>query len=54
MSNPKNPSDPSNPRVFFDIAAGEKAEKPLGKIVIELYKNIVPNTAENFRALVTG
>jgi cyclophilin family peptidyl-prolyl cis-trans isomerase len=47
-------TDPNNPRVFLEIAAGEKADKPIGKIVIELYKNIVPKTAENFRVLCTG
>ncbi|XP_005988259.1 peptidyl-prolyl cis-trans isomerase [Latimeria chalumnae] len=41
----------SNPRVFFDVAAGDKA---LGKIVIELRADVVPKTAENFRALCTG
>jgi hypothetical protein len=42
MSDPKNPSNPTNPRVFFDMSIGGK---PAGKIVIELYKNIVPKTA---------
>lgn len=44
-------SSPSNPRVFFEITIGGKAA---GKIVMELYKNIVPRTAENFRQLCTG
>ncbi|KAJ2797462.1 cytochrome P450 monooxygenase 41, partial [Coemansia helicoidea] len=40
-----------NPRVFFDIALGGR---PAGRIVMELYKDKVPRTAENFRALCTG
>ena len=51
----QNPSSPDNPRVFFDIGvAGDKATTPLGRITIELYKNFVPKTAENFRTLCTG
>ncbi|HEV8000076.1 MAG TPA: peptidylprolyl isomerase [Planctomycetaceae bacterium] len=39
------------PRCYFDITAdGEK----LGRIVIELRSDVVPRTAENFRALCTG
>jgi len=41
----------TNSRVFFDVSiAGANA----GRIVFELYNNVVPNTAENFRALCTG
>ncbi|KAM0942367.1 putative peptidylprolyl isomerase [Dioscorea sansibarensis] len=41
----------SNPKVFFDMAIGGA---PGGRIVMELYADVVPNTAENFRALCTG
>ena len=41
----------SRPRTFFDVSIGGK---PAGKIVFELYNDIVPKTAENFRALCTG
>ncbi|KAI8326324.1 hypothetical protein GQ54DRAFT_70975 [Martensiomyces pterosporus] len=41
----------SLPRVFFKVSA---ANKPLGKIVMELRSDVVPKTAENFRALCTG
>ncbi|XP_020798072.1 peptidyl-prolyl cis-trans isomerase [Drosophila serrata] len=39
------------PRVFFDIAAGDTK---IGRIVMELRSDVVPKTAENFRALCTG
>lgn len=42
---------PQRPRVFFDITLGGK---PLGRITMELYSDLVPKTAENFRALCTG
>jgi peptidylprolyl isomerase len=41
----------SNPRVFFDVSIGGQ---PAGRIVMELFKDQVPKTAENFRALCTG
>ena len=41
----------SNPRVFFDIEADGEA---LGRITMELAADVVPKTAENFRALCTG
>jgi len=39
------------PRCFFDVAVDGKE---LGRIVIELRSDVVPKTAENFRALCTG
>ena len=36
------------PRVFFDISIDGK---PSGRITFELYDDVVPKTAENFRAL---
>lgn len=38
-------------RCFLDITIGGELE---GRIVVELYNDIVPKTAENFRALCTG
>lgn len=40
-----------NPRVFFDVSTD--SEK-LGRVVMELRADVVPKTAENFRALCTG
>ncbi|GAB7358871.1 hypothetical protein MBLNU230_g4094t1 [Neophaeotheca triangularis] len=44
-------STPQRTRVFFDVTANKA---PLGKVVFELYNDVVPKTAENFRALCTG
>ena len=42
---------PMLPRCFLDISADGK---PMGRIVVELRSDVVPKTAENFRALCTG
>jgi len=42
---------PNRSRTFFDISIGAK---PAGRITFELYDDVVPKTAENFRALCTG
>ncbi|KAL0874386.1 hypothetical protein Bca101_024091 [Brassica carinata] len=40
----------NNPRVFLDIAVSSKT---VGRVVIELFADTNPKTAENFRALCT-
>jgi len=40
-----------NPKVYFEVTAGSTS---LGRIVMELRADVVPKTAENFRALCTG
>ncbi|KAG0281356.1 Peptidyl-prolyl cis-trans isomerase D [Linnemannia exigua] len=40
-----------NPRTYFDITIGQES---IGRIVFELFADVVPKTAENFRALCTG
>ncbi|XP_019741326.1 peptidyl-prolyl cis-trans isomerase-like [Hippocampus comes] len=41
----------AKPRVFFDITSDGAA---IGRVVMELRADVVPKTAENFRALCTG
>jgi len=48
---PSDASDESNPRVYFDVTIGGS---DAGRIVMELFANKTPRTAENFRALCTG
>ncbi|KAG0601720.1 hypothetical protein M758_11G134900 [Ceratodon purpureus] len=43
--------NPQNPKVFFDIVIGGT---PTGRIIMELYQDTCPKTAENFRCLCTG
>ncbi|KAG6502028.1 hypothetical protein ZIOFF_041915 [Zingiber officinale] len=40
-----------NPRCYMDVSIGGEME---GRIVVELFADVVPRTAENFRALCTG
>ena len=44
-------SETKNPRVFFDVSIDQQ---PAGRIEFELRADVVPKTAENFRALCTG
>uniref|UniRef100_A0A7S1PX08 peptidylprolyl isomerase n=1 Tax=Alexandrium catenella TaxID=2925 RepID=A0A7S1PX08_ALECA len=43
--------DAGRPRVFLDIGIDGK---PIGRVVCELYSDLVPKTAENFRKLCLG
>ncbi len=45
---PQDASDEKNPRVYLDITIGGEAA---GRVTIELFANVHPRTAENFRAL---
>ena len=51
MAETNGTSSNKRSRVWFDITIGGV---PAGKVVFELYNDIVPKTAENFRALCTG
>ncbi|XP_057164696.1 peptidyl-prolyl cis-trans isomerase F, mitochondrial isoform X2 [Ursus arctos] len=44
-------SSSRNPLVYLDVGADGQ---PLGRVVLELKADVVPKTAENFRALCTG
>ncbi|KXJ14297.1 peptidyl-prolyl cis-trans isomerase H [Exaiptasia diaphana] len=46
-----NVTDPSNPVVFFDVTIGGQ---DVGRMKMELFANVVPRTAENFRQFCTG
>ncbi len=43
--------DTTNPSVYFDITIDDA---PAGRLTFELFADVVPKTAENFRALCTG
>ncbi|XP_047038121.1 peptidyl-prolyl cis-trans isomerase-like [Helicoverpa zea] len=47
---PTKPSEKRNPQVYFDISVGKQS---LGRVIMMLRADIVPKTAENFRALCT-
>lgn len=42
---------PKNPRVYLDISIGNRTG---GRVIIELFADVTPRTAENFRGLCTG
>lgn len=44
-------SNPNNPVVFLDVSIGGQ---PVGRMKMELFADVVPKTAENFRQLCTG
>jgi len=46
-----NVQNPHNPVVFFDVTIGGHNA---GRIVMELFADVVPKTAENFRQFCTG
>uniref|UniRef100_A0A3P8WZI1 Peptidyl-prolyl cis-trans isomerase n=1 Tax=Cynoglossus semilaevis TaxID=244447 RepID=A0A3P8WZI1_CYNSE len=44
-------SNPTNPVVFFDVTIGGQ---DVGRMKVELFADVVPKTAENFRQFCTG
>mmetsp|Transcript_15605 Transcript_15605/g.35018 ORF Transcript_15605/g.35018 Transcript_15605/m.35018 type:complete len:373 (-) Transcript_15605:71-1189(-) len=48
---PVDAQSEDNPRVFFDIRIGDYEA---GRVEFELFSNVAPKAAENFRALCTG
>lgn len=40
-----------NPHVYFDVKHGDT---DMGRVIMQLYADVTPKTAENFRALCTG
>ncbi|XP_034994031.2 peptidyl-prolyl cis-trans isomerase F, mitochondrial [Zootoca vivipara] len=50
-SSHKRGDSDDNPLVYLDVGADNQ---PLGRVVLELKADVVPKTAENFRALCTG
>ncbi len=50
VTSPAYPSTERS-RVFFDVKIGSQ---DAGRVVFELYNDVVPKTAENFRCLCTG
>ncbi|KAF9653654.1 peptidyl-prolyl cis-trans isomerase Cpr7 [Thelephora ganbajun] len=44
-------SESDRPITYFDISIGDQ---PIGRVIFSLYTDLVPKTAENFRALCTG
>eukprot|EP00262_Sarcandra_glabra_P004205 TRINITY_DN1517_c3_g1_i2.p1 TRINITY_DN1517_c3_g1~~TRINITY_DN1517_c3_g1_i2.p1 ORF type:complete len:133 (-),score=21.16 TRINITY_DN1517_c3_g1_i2:375-773(-) len=47
----QRPPNPKNPIVFFDVTIGSI---PAGRIKMELFADLAPKTAENFRQFCTG
>lgn len=46
-----NHHDEDNPIVFLDVSI---ADKPIGRITLELFADVCPKTTENFRQFCTG